>query len=196
MRQPTSPRGRGGIAIPARRFLRLLVALVAIALLSAGILFVVRARRARELGFAGARWIWVSASPERAPIHFSAIREFSLPAAPAHATARIFVDRRFALFVNGSRAAAGGQRPGEPSAAIDVAPLLRPGRNTVAIVAESPEGIGAILFALDTGWDQPAVVSDGEWSVDPSGRSVLAPGSQRAAVLGRPPMYPWGYPKE
>ncbi len=169
--------------------------IVLLALGVQGVLGFVRARRAREIGIAGARWIWVERSPEPAPVHFSAIRPFDLPAAPRRAEARIFVDRRFALWVNGSRAGTGGQSPGDALARFDVAPLLRAGRNVVAVVAESPRGIGGILFALDTGGGSPAVVSDASWSVDPAGREIASSGPRRAVVLGRPPMHPWGFPR-
>jgi hypothetical protein len=171
----------------------LFLALVTLALLSQGILSLVEARRARANGFAGARWVWISAAPERAPVRFTAFREFSLPAAPSRATARIFVDPRFALWLNGSLAGAGGQRPGDPPVELDVARLLRKGNNTVAIVAESPDGVGGILFSLETGGANPPIVSGPDWSIDPTGRSPTPSGSRRAAVLGRPPLYPWGY---
>ncbi len=152
-----------------------------------------RRRHARANGFAGARWVWISAAPERAPVRFSAVREFSLPATPSRAIARVFVDPRFALWLNGSLAGAGGQRPGDPPAALEVASLLRKGKNTVAIVAESPDGVGGILFSLETGDRSTAVVSGPDWSTDASARPLSPTGSLRAAVLGRPPLYPWGY---
>ena len=193
MRQPSFPSAVPRGAAPRGRFPRLLLALVTLALLSQGILALVRARRTRANGFAGARWVWISAAPERAPVRFSAVREFSLPATPSRAIARIFVDPRFALWLNGSLAGAGGQRPGDPPAALEVASLLRKGKNTVAIVAESPDGVGGILFSLETGDRSTAVVSGPDWSIDPTGRLVGTGQSRRAAVLGRPPLYPWGY---
>ena len=184
-----APRG----AAPRGRFPRLLLALVTLALLSQSILSLVEGLRARANGFDGARWVWISAAPERAPVRFSAVREFSLPATPSRAIARVFVDPRFALWLNGSLAGAGGQRPGDPPAALEVASLLRKGKNTVAIVAESPDGVGGILFSLETGDRSTAVVSGPDWSIEPSARQLSPTGSRRAAVLGRPPLYPWGY---
>ena len=171
------------------------MALVLLALGVEGVLAFVRAARAREIGVAGARWIWAARSPDPFPIHFSAIRLFDLRAVPRAAQARIFVDRRFALWVHGSRAGTGGQSPGDPLARFDVARLLRAGRNVIAVVAESPRGIGGILFALDTGAGSPAVVSDASWTIDPSGGTIAAAGPAKAVVLGRPPMHPWGYPR-
>jgi hypothetical protein len=192
--QPSFPRARRRLASPTRRFSLLFFSLIILSLLCAGILSFVRARRIDEAGFGGARWIWISAAPEPAPAHFSAVREFSLPAAPERASARIFVDRRFALWVNGSPAGRGGQRPGDPPARLEVARFLRKGPNTVAIEAESPDGLGAILFSLETGAANPRIVSGPDWSIEPSGQSLSPSGSRKAAVLGPPPLYPWGYP--
>ena len=154
------------------RFPLLFLALVTLALLSQGILSLVEGRRARANGFDGAHWVWISAAPERAPVRFAAVREFSLPAAPSRAIARIFVDPRFALWLNGSLAGAGSQRPGDPPVELEVARLLRKGKNTVAIVAESSDGVGGILFSLETGSGNPAIVSGPDWSIDSSGRPL------------------------
>ncbi|MEO8431264.1 MAG: hypothetical protein ABI592_07115 [Acidobacteriota bacterium] len=180
---------------PKSPFPAFLLAILVLALGVQGVLTLVRARRAREIGVAGARWIWIEQSPDRAPLHFSAIRLFDVHAVPRSAQARIFVDQRFVLWVNGSRAGSGGQSPGDAMERYEVSSLLRPGRNVIAIVAESARGIGGILFALDTGGRSPAIVSDGSWTIDPSGRRIAEAGPRRAAVLGRPPMYPWGYPR-
>jgi hypothetical protein len=190
--QPSFPRARPRLDSPARRFSLLLFSLILLSLLSAAILSFVRARRADAAGFGGARWIWISAAPEPAPAHFSAVREFSLPAAPERAIARIFVDRRFSLRVNGSFAGRGGQRPGHPPAELEVARFLKKGPNTVAIEAESRDGVGGILFSLETGAGNPRIVSGPDWSIDPPGHSPPG-GSRKAAVLGHPPLYPWGY---
>ena len=176
-------------------FPALLAAAVVVAVGIWGVIEVVRARRLAEIGFEGARWIWLERSPARHPVHFSAIREFELPAAPPSAEARVFVDRGFQLWINGTRAGAGGQGLGDAVARFEVAPLLRAGSNTVAIIAESPIGRGGILFALQAGAGPPAVVSGPGWSVDPTATELLRPTRAAAAVLGRPPMRPWGYPR-
>src|SRR5262249_5639652 len=55
-----------------------------------------------------AEWIWYSSGAERPrPLRFFATREFVLPAAPTRATAKVFVDREHALFVNGQRVGGG-----------------------------------------------------------------------------------------
>jgi len=182
LRQPRLP------SLPA-----LVLLSVAVALSSAGLVALVRSARAKTAGFSGARWIWISRGPTRGPLHFSAGREFTLDSVPESVTARVFVDRRFDLWVNGSRVGSGGERPGDPSATIAVTSLLKRGRNVVALVAESPDGVGGILFALESG-GAPLLVSDGAWRVDSTGRSVTATGDRLAEVLGRPPLYPWGLP--
>jgi len=147
----------------------------------------------REIGFEGARWIWIERSPDPRPVHFSAVREFELASAPASAEARIFVDRSFQLWINGTRAGIGTQTQGAPAAKFEVGPLLRAGTNAVGIVAESPRGLGGILFSLRIGSGAPAVVSDGTWTVDPSGNQLTRRTGAFAVVIGKPPMHPWGW---
>lgn len=187
MGQHSFPRAGPGASLP-RRLAGILAGVIVVALLSQGILSLLRGARETRAGFGGARWIWFSASPERQPARFTALRELSLTAVPPRARVRLFVDRRFTLLVNGVPAAAGGHRPGDAAALIDVRPLVKTGKNSFAILAESPDGIGGILFALDLGGSAPALVSDAGWSIDPAGQVV-----RRAAVLGRPPLFPWGW---
>jgi hypothetical protein len=126
-------------------------------------------------------------------LHFYAVREIALAAPPARATARVFVDRAHVLFVNGQRAGAGTQSPGDALAAYEVGPLLRAGVNRVVIEASSPTGIGGILFFLDL--DGLSLVSDGRWRVDRDAAAVTGQARYRPVVWGRPPMYPWSYPR-
>lgn len=71
--------------------------------------------------------------------------------------------------------------------------FLRTGENEVAVEASSPNGVGGILFRLDLGSGR-GVFSDETWAV---ARLPRVPGlpSERAVEWGRPPMYPWGYPR-
>jgi hypothetical protein len=196
LRQPNRALSTARFSSRAHPFPAFLLAVVALAVGAWAVLELVRARRLEELGVGGAKWIWVSrSSPVSEPVHFSAIRRFELRAAPRAAQARIFVDRRFQLWVNGSRAAEGGQAPGGTLARVDVGPLLKSGSNVVAIVAESTSGIGGILFSLDTGAGTSAVVSDGSWTVDATGLEISSPARTRATVLGTPPMHPWLWPR-
>jgi len=183
-----SPRNR-----PFPSFLSFLLAAVALSLVAWGAIELVRRGRMHAIGFEGARWIWIERSPDPRPVHFSAVREFDLPSAPRRAEARIFVDRSFQLFVNGTRAGFGGEAPGDPAARFEVGNLLHAGPNVVGIVAESARGLGGILFSMRIGTAAPVVVSDGEWTVDPTGAQLLRATKRRAAVIGAPPIHPWGW---
>jgi len=144
-----------------------------------------------------AEWIWYTdLVQEPHPIAFVATRDFVLERAPERALAKVFVDREHVLWINGTRVGSGSHGPGDPLALYEVGPLLKVGINRVAIEAGSPTGIGGVLFSLDVAqMGRDAVVSDGGWRVDLS-RDALASGARyRAAVWGRPPQYPWGYPR-
>ncbi len=160
-------------------------------------LAVVRACRDRALLTTGeARWIWCSRDIRGpSPVRFYATREFVLQEVPRRATARVFVDRGWQLFINGSRVAAGQQRPGDRLEVLEVASFLKHGENRVAIQAESPTGAGGILFCLDLDGRSNAVVSDANWRVGFSDAAIGHGGRAPALEWGRPPMYPWGYPR-
>ncbi len=164
---------------------------------AAAIRAVVRAHEDRmHLATGRAEWIWYTTSlPDPRPLRFYATREIVLSQKPARANAKIFVDREHVLYVNGARAGAGVQRPGDPLALYDVAALIRPGVNRIAIEAGSPTGVGGILFSLDLdGFGRDALVSDRQWRVDLSAEAITAGGRYRPVVWGSPPQYPWGYP--
>jgi hypothetical protein len=138
-----------------------------------------------------ARWIWLRLDfPEPATLRFEASREFRLDSAPPSAPVKLFVDPRGSLTVNGKRFASTDQQAGSPLRVFDVAPALVAGENRLVVEAESPTGAGGILFCLDLPGGR-RVVSDSSWRVRSAGES----GSRPAAVWGRPPMYPWGYPR-
>jgi hypothetical protein len=150
-----------------------------------------------ELTTGRAQWIWYSSGSARPqPLRFFATREFVLPTAPARATAKVFVDRQHALFVNGARVGGGEQKPGDPLRLYSVARFLTAGVNRVVIEAASPTGVGGILFSLDCdGYGRDALVSDAAWRVDLSPDAATAGGRYRPMVWGRPPQPPWGYPR-
>ena len=188
MRQET----RGALSRPAPAVLfLLLLSLIA----GAGLLAAVRGFRDRSrLATGSARWIWYLRDlthPE--PLKFYAERHFVLAAVPVTARAKVFVDRRGAVVVNGSRFEAGERRPGDDMRILDVGRALKSGRNRVVIEAESPTGAGGILFALDLRGEN-AIVSDGLWRVALAESVLARGGGARPVVLGRPPMYPWRYP--
>lgn len=144
-----------------------------------------------------AEWIWYSGRvPEPRPVRFYATREFELPRAPDRAFARLFVDREHALYVNGRRVGTGVHQPGDPLAVYDLTRHLAGGVNRVAIEASSPTGIGGILFSLDLdAFGRDAVFTDGNWRVDLSAKAIRDGGRYPPQVWGRPPQYPWGYPR-
>jgi hypothetical protein len=191
---PAPPLTKSPLARPAAAALYCVATLL---VGSAAMLAVYRAHTDRmELTTGRAEWIWYpNESSQPSPIAFTATRDFALPSSPAHARAKLFVDREHVLFVNGVRAGSGVQSRGDPLAIYDVAPLLRAGANRIAIEAASPTGIGGILFSLDVeGFGRDALVSDGLWRVGLSSASSSGE-TRRPEVWGRPPQYPWGYPR-
>jgi hypothetical protein len=176
----------------------MLYGLAALLFLCAAVRSTLRAHADRELLETGeARWIWYTKELRQpVPLAFFATRDFLLEKVPARAMAKVFVDRRHVLFVNGLRAGSGTQRPGDPLLLWDLRPFLRVGLNRLAIQAQSANGVGGILFALDLdGAGRNAVVSDERWRVDLSPDAPRGGARFRAEVWGRPPMYPWNYPR-
>ncbi|MGE5412801.1 MAG: hypothetical protein ACM3NW_01400 [Syntrophomonadaceae bacterium] len=151
----------------------------------------------RNLRTGHAEWIWYSRAG-RLPraLHFYAFRDWDLEQAPRRARALVFADPEAVLWIGGTRVATLRQRPGDPLAAVDLAPHLHPGRNRVVVEATSPDGIGGILFAVEGEGIAPDAIASGRgWRV-----SLDAPDAERgngapAIVWGRPPQYPWGWPR-
>jgi hypothetical protein len=151
----------------------------------------------RQLATGEADWIWYSSGPsEPSPLRFFATREIALERSPARATAKVFVDREHALFVNGREVGRATQAPGDPLRLYRIENFLTAGDNRIAIEASSATGVGGILFSLDLdGHGRDALVSDGRWRVDLSREALKAGGRFRPMVWGRPPQPPWGYPR-
>lgn len=148
----------------------------------------------RSLTTGNARWIWLTRDIEELrPISFRAASNFGISGEPPGAApCRIFVEGSWTLEVNGRHAGGGTGRPGDALTVLDLAPQLRTGDNRLTIDVSNPDGAGGILFWLDLGGGR-TVVSDGAWRVTPV---YPEPGPERAAaVWGRPPMYPWRYPR-
>lgn len=188
-------RDRALLARPGFAF----VYVLALALVAAGaIRATLRAHEERELSRTGrAQWIWYTHDvKEPAPLAFVATRDVVLPRRPSRATAKVFADEWHVLWVNGRRAGAGRHRPGDPLALHSIETALAPGVNRIAIEAGSESGVGGLLFSLDlSGGGRNAVVSDGRWRVDLSRDAIRSGARYRAEVWGRPPMYPWGWPR-
>jgi len=178
--------------VPAALFLLGLLVVAAAAALAGA-----RALRDRaHLRTGAARWIWNAVDIEEPkPVHFFAWRDFTLARAPASAKARVFVDRRGILTVNASRFVLAERAPGSSLPSIEIAPALVAGANRVVIEAVSPTGIGGILFHLELP-DGERIDSDATWRVSLSESAAARGEGEPAAVWGRPPMYPWGYPGE
>jgi len=157
-----------------------------------------RAHADRELLETGdAKWISYSREiKEPRWMRFYATRDFLLEEVPARAVAKVFGDRRHVLYINGFGMGGTEQRPGGPLFLHDFTPHLRRGENRIVVVLETATGVGGLLFALDlAGVGRNVLVSDGQWRVDLSPDAIERGGRSRAAVWGRPPMYPWGYPR-
>jgi hypothetical protein len=194
LRQETPSRSRSFWSRPAPAAL---FAIAAALIGSATVRALYRAHAGRPLLSTGrAEWIWYSSRvPKPVSLRFYAVREFTLAGSPARATARVFVDREHILYVNGQRAGAGTQRPGDPLAVYEVARFLHSGANRIAIEAASSTGIGGILFWMDgAGPAGELLVSDGRWRVDRDAAALTGGARYRPMVWGRPPQYPWGYP--
>ena len=133
-----------------------------------------------------ARWIWSTDDVKTPhPVRFTARRSIVIEETVTDARAKIFVDRAYRLRLDGREIGAGGMTPGRPMDVWDLSAALPRGVHTFEIDAESPTGIGGILFGLDvSGHGRNAVVSDATWTID--GRAAF--------VWGEPPMYPWGFP--
>jgi hypothetical protein len=182
----------------ARPSVAALYAVTTLLIASAAARSVYRAHTDRMRSTTGAaEWIWYSSRIlEPRPLRFIATREFELPVSPAAARAKLFVDREHALYVNGERVGSGIQARGDPLAIYEIAPHLRAGVNRLAVEAASPTGIGGILFSLDVdGYGRDALVSDGRWRVDLAREAILRGGRFVPQVWGRPPQFPWGYPR-
>lgn len=122
-------------------------------------------------------WIWTDGSVPDQRVLFR--REFSLEAVPEQAPFRITADSRYVLYVNGVEASRGPVRHGPRSLSYDhgdVAELLRPGVNVIAVLARfyghptpwwepAPAtltlGKGSLVAELSVG--EEWIVTDGSW---------------------------------
>ena len=195
MRQESRPNGWNA---RSHRALAALLAIGAAMIASAATVSIHRRLEDRRHGWSSrAAWIWYArAGKKPAPLRFWAERDVTIGRVPERVEARFLVDPEFTLFVNGRRVVSGSGRPGDAMRAIDLAQDLRPGLNRILIEASSPDGIGGILFLAEgVGLDPAAFDSGARWRValDPG---ELERGQGRPAIVwGRPPQYPWGYPR-
>ncbi len=146
-----------------------------------------------------AEWIWVTDVLN--PIHPQAglfVASLHLDAPPPAALLKVCGDREYVVYVNGTPAACGWNRPGFRLDLYDVGHLLRQGSNVVAVEVRSPTPVGALLLALDVEGVGRNLLVSGPSFVARSTFSLAAtaPGDRPVPVVwGSPPMFPWGYPK-
>lgn len=127
----------------------------------------------------GAQWIWDSKTGR--PDQWVLLRKtFALEAVPASAIAKISIDSRYWLYVNGDLAIREGQLKNGPAPATvyydeeDLSPWLRPGENTIAVLgcywgsrkdvrsfSSIDSGRAGFVFDLDAGGTH--IVSDATW---------------------------------
>src|SRR5262249_8190354 len=99
-----------------------------------------------------AEWIWVDDDP-RQRYSVALFKQFDLDAVPAAVPARWLAISRATVYVNGVEVGRGPVRSNprtQPADDIDLAPLLRAGTNTIAVLATSYTG--------PTAWFLPAPV--------------------------------------
>src|SRR5262245_61976719 len=80
-------------------------------------------------------WITAAGAPERDPVVLHFRKAITLPSAPGRFLVHVSADNRFVLHVNGARAGAGPARGDVEHwryQTLDLAPLLKAGRNLVA----------------------------------------------------------------
>ena len=88
-----------------------------------------------------ADWIGPELEPGYENCYFQAVREFELDEVPESALLRIAADTNYVLWLNGLKVASGPVRGTAKLCYFDtleVAPLLRPGRNVIAALVYSP----------------------------------------------------------
>jgi hypothetical protein len=194
---------------PARRALAVVLAFLAclaLALAMRG----VRSRGISRLPTGAAAWIWAPLGRTVEPLAFYAARDFHLAAPPARARLLAAADEEYVLYLNGRRVGSGGTgsagaggRPGLD--AYEVAPLLVPGANRLAVELRSGRGAGGFLARLEDGSGDTLAETDGSWRIVRRYRPGLVRGwlpldgpaateREAAAVWSRPPAGRWGAP--
>lgn len=150
-----------------------------------------------------AAWIWSpGAEAGKAPQTFFAVRDFVLTFPPDEAWLFAQGDEEAHVYLNGEPVLLYRYADNDPLAVVDVAPVLLPGANRIAVELRSAQGMGGLLVSLETkGREQVWVGTDEEWRIV---RSLTAEtmvagtpivDSQPAEVLSLPPAGRWGRPR-
>lgn len=136
---------------------------------------------------------WIGPAGSTSNLWLCYRKTFSLPTQPASAIARIAVDSKYWLWVNGQIAVREGELKREPNSndswydEIDLAPLLQPGSNTIAVLqwyfgitgfSHLSSGTAGFLFEMNA--DGTSVLSDTSW------RMVTNAAFQLATVVPQP----------
>lgn len=146
-----------------------------------------------------AEWIWLPGQWETPNLTVYARRTLELPAKPTEASLWITADNRYRLWVNGVRV--GEDADFRRAERYDVARLLKPGKNVIAVQADNGDGPGGLLLELrlrlssgQTTW----VITDSRWKVtDRPAQDWYTPAFNdshwlQAESRGRAPVFPWG----
>ena len=118
---------------------------------------------------AGAEWIWAESRGEPGTATaFFAVKDFELPFRATEGELRILADEEYQLALNGRRFAVGRYREGAGLDAYPLAPVLRRGKNRIAVELRSARGAGGLLVRLEAktkDGEAAVIVSDGSWSI-------------------------------
>ncbi len=136
---------------------------------------------------------WIGPSDSSTNLWLCYRKSFPLPSQPAGAVARIAVDSKYWLWVNGQMAVREGELKREPNSndtwydEIDLAPLLQGGSNTIAVLqcyfgktgfSHLDSGTAGFLFEMDA--DGTSIQSDTTW------RMVTNTAFQLATIVPQP----------
>ena len=114
------------------------------------------------MSFQQAQWIWLGGDPQHLNTHGLLGRDLSLAAVPGEARLAITADARYWVWVNGSLVGNGPVRswPQEWSYDVyDVAPLLRAGRNAIAVLVQHI-GVGNFQYIAH----RPGLLAELTWT--------------------------------
>lgn len=130
---------------------------------------------------------WISPSGGRLNEWLCYRKTFSLPQQPASAVARIAVDSKYWLWVNGQMVVREGELKRGPTPgdtwydAIDLAPYLQSGSNTIALLqwyfgksgeSHLSSGVPGLIFEMDAG--DTTILSDTSWRMTTNSAFQLA----------------------
>jgi hypothetical protein len=139
------------------------------------------------------KWIWHAGKGSQPGVIF-ARKSFDMTRVPRDATLWIAADDTFTVFVNGKQVASGA---GWQSAQrVNIVPLLRTGRNVIAVRAENAGGPAGLLVELRA--DGFAITTDNTWRTsdnEEDGWSQLTFDDSvwaAAEEIGPVPISPWG----